>query len=419
MSIEPSVLSGFFIALLILLFCSQAFSLLFTKFGIPKVIGEICGGLVLGPTLLGHFCPDFYEKIFLQSGTFLSIVYWLGLMLLMFCSGFEIERKLQPEDAKVVMSLVVGTTVIPFICGWAVTSFFDLERLAGPESNLLSLRLIIAVGIAVTSIPVISKIFFDLGIIKTDFARIVLATATVHDIILWVFVSIATGLVSSTDLDPFKITTHVLISVAFFGIALGVIPKIIKVLKKLKVRIIPVNYELSFIILTLLLFTTVATFLDVNLVFGAFLAGIVVNFIGNPKFDEAKLHIKKFSFSFFIPIYFATVGIKLDLIHHFDMRFFAAFFLFAILVQTAAVLMTARMLRYNWLSSWNLAVALNDRGGPCIVLATLAYDLGIISETLFVSLILLAIITSLTAGSWLQFVLKKNWPLLEHSPLKL
>ena len=90
------------------------------------------------------------------------------------------------------------------------------------------------------------------------------------------------------------------------------------------------------------------------------------------------------------------------------------FLLFAFVVQTIAVLATTRFLNYNWLSSFNLAVALNDRGGPCIVLATLALESGIISENFFVTLILLAIVTSLSAGMWLEYVLKKGWPLLQE-----
>jgi Kef-type K+ transport system membrane component KefB len=164
----------------------------------------------------------------------------------------------------------------------------------------------------------------------------------------------------------------------------------------------------------LLIFAAIASFLEVNLVFGAFLAGIVVNYVKSPRFEDSKLHIKSFSMAFFIPIYFAIVGIKLDLIHHFDWVFFSIFIVFAIIVQTIAVLLTARFLKYDWLSSFNLAVVLNDRGGPCIVLATLAFDLGIISENFFVTLVLLAVVTSLTAGSWLKYVLSKGWPLLKE-----
>lgn len=413
-TIETITLTKFFIALLLLVLSAHVFGYVFSRLKMPRVVGEIVGGLVFGPTFFGYFAPEFYKNIFLNQGELLAVIYWLGLILLMFSSGFEIERKFDKRDKKTILALVIGTTLIPLFFGWISTYFFDLEKLIGPANNLLSLKLVITVALAITSIPVISKIFLDLGIIQTTFAKITLATATIHDIVLWIFISIATGLVSAKALSLADISTHTIISVLFFIVVLILVPKIIKLIEKRKLHVIPNGYETIIIVLVLLVFTVLASFLDVNLVFGAFLAGIVVNYIGSPRFQDSKQHIKSFSMALFIPLYFAIVGIKLDLIHHFDLWFFIIFLFFAILVQTIAVLLTARFLKYDWLSSFNLAVVLNDRGGPCIVLATLAFEIGIINENFFVTLVLLAIVTSLTAGAWLKYILSKKLPLLKE-----
>ena len=113
-----------------------------------------------------------------------------------------------------------------------------------------------------------------------------------------------------------------------------------------------------------------------------------------------------------MPIYFAIVGIKLDLIHNLDLMFFLMFSLFAFAVQGVGVFITTKLLGYDWKSSLNYAIVMNDRGGPCIVLATIALDFGIISENFFTTLVLLAIITSITAGSWLKYVINKKWKVL-------
>ena len=127
------------------------------------------------------------------------------------------------------------------------------------------------------------------------------------------------------------------------------------------------------------------------------------------------MHIKEFSFAFFIPVYFAIVGLKLDLLHSFDALFFLGFFAFAVLAQGIAVFLASKFLGYSRLSSFNLAVAMNARGGPGIVLATITYDIGIISENFFVSLVMLSIVTSLLAGSWIRYVLSKDWKLIDAS----
>lgn len=411
-SIGADSLTGFFIALLLLVLAAHIFGYLFSRLHMPRVVGEIFGGLLLGPTVFGFFAPDLYTKIFLEQGQLLAAIYNLGLVLLMFISGFSIQHTFNANDRKLVGALILGTTAIPFLFGWGATYLFDLQTLVGSAGNLLSLKLVIAVAIAITSIPVIAKIFHDLGILSTPFAKITLATATMHDIVLWVFISIATGLVASKTLSLMDISSHVLISILFFVAALVVAPFIIRIAEKFKIRPIPADHETIFITLVLLAFIAAASFLEVNLVFGAFLAGVVVAYLRTPRFEESRNHIKDFAMAFFVPAYFAIVGIKLDLIHHLDLAFFISFTLFAIAVQTFAVLLTVRLLKYDWLSSINLAAALNNRGGPCIVLATLTFDMGIISENFFVTLILLAIFTSLTAGMWLRYVLSKGWPLL-------
>ena len=145
------------------------------------------------------------------------------------------------------------------------------------------------------------------------------------------------------------------------------------------------------------------------------LAGVVVGETANEKITSVKIHIREIGLGFFIPIYFAVVGLKLDLIHHFDLTFFAAFLLFAVAVKTLGTMMAALAARQHWLSSWNLAVAMNARGGPGIVLATVAFDLGIINDNFFAVLVVVAIVTSLAAGYWLRLVVAKGWELLGSS----
>ncbi len=110
----------------------------------------------------------------------------------------------------------------------------------------------------------------------------------------------------------------------------------------------------------------------------------------------------------FVPIYFAGIGFNLDLIDHFDPGFFLLFLLFATVFKMLGIVLSARLVGESWLSSVNLGAAMNTRGGPGIVLATL----GIISENLFTVLVMVAIITSLMAGYWFKFVLNKRWELL-------
>jgi len=418
-TISDFELTRVFFAIVLLLASAHSFGYFFQRLlRIPKVIGEIVGGLVLGPTILGFFIPSAYRWIFhafASEGQVIATIYWVGLVLLMFISGFEIQKSLGKEDKKLIIAILIGATVIPLLIGWFTPNFYDFSPYLGEKGNMLSLTIIIAIAIAVTSIPVISKIFIDLGIINTRFAKIVLATATIEDVILWVALAVATGLAGGEVLSVYGILSKVLITFSFFIFALLIFPRLFEFINRLRFNLLMKSSATGYVLLVCFLFAAIASILSVNIIFGAFLAGIVVGMTSNEKINHVKVHIKEVGLGFFIPIYFAVVGLKLDLIHHFNTWFFLTFLLFAVIVKTLGTVIAARLARQDWLSSINLGVAMNTRGGPGIVLAAVAFDLGIINETFFAVLVAIAIVTSLMAGYWLRFVLSKGWNLLGNS----
>jgi Kef-type K+ transport system membrane component KefB len=138
-------------------------------------------------------------------------------------------------------------------------------------------------------------------------------------------------------------------------------------------------------------------------IFGALVAGIAVG--ATEEFSPAAARsIEGFASAFFIPVYFALVGLQLDLVHGFSVAFFLVFLLLACAVKAGSVYLGARLAGETSGSSLNLAVALNARGGPGIVVASVAYTAGIIDQPFYAVLVLLAIVTSLLAGSWLARV---------------
>ena len=138
--------------------------------------------------------------------------------------------------------------------------------------------------------------------------------------------------------------------------------------------------------------------------YGAFVAGIAVASADESLVVRERDALADVSFAFFIPIYFAIVGIKLDLIHHFDAPFFLGFLVFACVAKAASVYAGELLAHEERSTAASLAIAMNARGGPGIVLATTALGAGIINETFFVSLVMLSVVTSLIAGAWLERV---------------
>jgi Kef-type K+ transport system membrane component KefB len=264
---------------------------------------------------------------------------------------------------------------------------------------------------------VISRIMHDLGILDTTFARVVLGVAVLEDLVLYVVLAIAIGYAGAQAGSLFGLPAaldiaggsnadmayHVLATIAFLAVALVVGPPLYRWIGGLKVNLIqrasPIGHQLTF----MLLMTIAALGLGIEAFFGALVAGIVVGSTEQEP-SEATQAVTSFALAFFIPIYFAMIGLGLDLVHGFSVVFFVAFLLAACVIKSISVFAGARAAGETSGSSVNLAVAMNARGGPGIVVASTAYAAGIIGQPFYAVLVLLAIITSLAAGAWLDRV---------------
>ncbi len=399
-------------SLLLLVGLAQLLGYLFVRLRQPKVIGEILAGVVLGPALFGRLPYMAGLMKSADQGHILTFVYWLGLLLLMFLSGAETRELFSREERREVGWLAIVGTGVPFVLGLTFGSWLIRPALAGPHGNRISLIIILAVGVAVTSVPVVSKIFADLKILHTRFARLVLGVAVLEDIVLWLALAVATSFAGTTVLNRRQMSLHLAVTVGFFVLGLTLLPRAIKRFNKARVNVLARHSPVAYAIAVLLGYCVVAGALDVSLVFAAFLAGFAVVHKKRRLFADALDAIGKVSFAFFIPLYFAIVGLKLDLVRGLSLPMIAAFILGSCIVKILSVSLAGRLAGFRGLDLINLAVTTNARGGPGIVLASVAYDAGIISPKFYTTLVLAAILTSQVAGTWLDYVLRKGWPLL-------
>ena len=407
-----SDLSSVLFIVLLLVGLAQLFGYLFVKLRQPKVIGEILAGIVLGPAFIGRM--PFVQRLLetANHGSVLTFVYWLGLLLLMFLSGAETRQLFSRAERREVGWLTIVGTGVPFLLALALGPWLIRPTLAGPHGNRISLIIVLAVGVAVTSIPVVSKIFADLNILHTRFARLVLGVAVLEDIVLWLALAVATAIAGGTALDTRQMSLHLITTVVFFAAGLTIMPKVIKRINRSRFNVLARQSPIGYAIAVLLGYCVVAGALDVSLVFAAFLAGFAVVHKRRRLFSEALDAIGKVSFAFFIPVYFAIVGLKLDLIRGLSLRMVAVFLVGSCAVKVLSVSLAGRFAGFRGLDLINLAITTNARGGPGIVLASVAFDAGIISPKFYTTLVLAAILTSLVAGAWLDYVLRKGWPLL-------
>lgn len=422
----------------VVILAAHALGFLFAKLRQPAVIGEIVAGLLLGPTLLGLVAPQIKAGLFPATGptpVALGTLGQFGLLLLMFVTGGEMQLRPGQRERRTVGLIAVAGLVLPFVCAALFVQVLDHRDFSGPSGSPITFTLIFGIAVAVTSIPVISRIMLDLGMLHTPFARIVLSVAAVEDVVLYVVLAVVLSLAHKSPTDDYglwaligadsttlSVTYHVLVTLIFFGFFLTSGHRVFRWLLSSRINVVarrsPVAARLAWMLGAVLL----CTILGINPIFGALLAGLALR-RGEPPHTDAAAGttrstgaelstphsswqawdtIRQFSLAFFIPIYFFTVGLKLDLIHNFAALFFLCFFVLSCGLKASSIWCGAKLAGQPSGRAWDLAVALNARGGPGIVLATVTFQAGIINDSFFTSIVLLSVVTSQLAGFWLD-----------------
>lgn len=419
----------FTLTLAALLIAAHGFGYLSERLGQPRLAGEIFAGILLGPFLLKEFVPGAFEHLFEfspKADTALGFVYQLGLILLMFCSGSAARRILAKENRRQTYTLIGVADVANFtiVLSLGFAGLLPLAALTGTAGQEMSTLLVLAIAVAVTSIPVISRIFWDLRIMHTRFVSLILGSAVLEDIALWTVLALATALAKSATLANDQLvgplTEHVAATLAFVLFSLTLLPRLLKRLSRARWNILYSASPVGYVIIVLFATCAAAAFLEVNLQFAALLAGYAI--VGGVEGGERERFagpldsIAGVAFGVFIPIYFALIGYRLVFGHEFSFAILIGFFVASTMISIVTSGIAAHLAGFRKLDTLNIALTTNARGGPGIVLASVAYDIGIINGAFFTALVLTAVFTSQIAGTWLRFVLANNWPLLSTNP---
>ncbi|WVT75564.1 cation:proton antiporter (plasmid) [Sinorhizobium chiapasense] len=404
---SDSETARFFLSLVLLLIGALGGGHLFERLKMPRVIGEIAGGIVLGPSVLGTISPEAHEWLFAAfpaQSALLTAFYWFGLVLLMFTAGFKVQAEGGGAAGRIVVALVVGALMIPFVLGYASASLFADTQLGDP----FAFKLVMGIAAAVTSIPVISRIFLDLGLMGTPFARNVIGAATIQDLILWTILAVATAVQHGEAASAAGIGRVVAITLGFVLASLFFAPAVVRALRRWMIGKFSEAPFTGYTMLLCLIFVAGASLLNVNIVFAALVAGLVMARFPSRHLAPVKQHIADIAIWFFVPIYFALVGQRLNLAHEFDAGLTVLFIGMSTTIKLVSCTLAARAADCDWARALDYGVSMNTRGGPGIVLASVAYAAGIIDGRMFTALVLASILTSFATGLWLRWRLVRN-----------
>lgn len=400
-----------FLQIAIILIVAIILGQIIKKMGQPVIVGELLAGILLGPSILKYISPILFDKIFpnnTAASSELNFFIQFGMILFMFVSGLKINKTLISNRKRVVFLTSLFGMIIPLLLGISTVLFIP-SILNGPAEKNTSIIYAFFIGIAlsISALPIIIRTLDDLNLSESEIGTIIIGSATIDDIVGWTMfaclinASMSKGSVVSISLSIIKTFIFILV---LFTAGVRVCRFVFYFINR---YIQNSTIHISIIIIMLMLVSTIAESIGIHPFFAAFLLGITLkNDIDNSiTLSNAKKIIGAIATSIFTPLYFTSLGMKVNLIKDFNLLLVLIVLLIAFLGKIAGASIGAFIGGVGWKEAFVIGISMNSRGAVEIIIASAAVELNIIGQQMYVALIVMAVFTSLVSGS----VLKKYY----------
>ncbi|HEX4812336.1 MAG TPA: cation:proton antiporter [Nonomuraea sp.] len=396
-----------------LLLTAVALGRLAVRWRMPAVVGELCAGVILGPSVLHHAAPDLATWLLPRDAEqvhLLDAVGQVGVLLLVGITGSHLDLGLVRRRGATAAKVSLFGLVVPFALGVGAALLPTPLSSGSPDRTVFALFL--GVAMCVSAIPVIAKTLFDMNLLHRDIGQLTLVAGMVDDVFGWVMLSIV-SVMATTGLH----THNVLLSVAYVLAVLAFAVLVGRPVVALVYRRVRVPSTVAAVTVTLILLAAAGTHaLGLEAVFGAFVMGILIGAWGKP--DPGGIApLRTVVLAVLAPVFFATAGLRMDLTALARPEILgAALLVLAVAVagKFAGAYAGARLSR---LSSWEalaLGAGMNARGVIEVIVAMVGLRLGVLGPETYTIIILVAVATSLMAPPILRLAMSRIAPTAEE-----
>jgi Kef-type K+ transport system membrane component KefB len=384
---------------------------LLRRLGQPGVIGEIVAGLLLGPSLFGHFFPDAATFLFgAKPSAPIVVISQIGLVLLMFQIGMEFEfaHLARPRNRNATIGIAAASISIPFALGFIIGQV--TQPILAPQIDALTYSLFLGVGLAITAVPILGRILREFDLTRQEIGVVAISAAAINDVTGWVLLAgisaYAEGRFSAANISWQVACIVALGAVSWFVLR----PLVDRLLKANPARDgeLPANLMMAVICLTFLM-GICTYFLGIFTIFGGFLAGLL--FHHDKAFVEAwRRQVGRFVLVFFLPVFFTFTGLRtnvLGLSSASDWMWFAVVLAASIGGKIIPVYIAGRITGFDHRESTILGSLMNTRALMELIVLNIGYDMGFIPQKVFTMLVIMAVTTTVMTGPLLRVLLPR------------
>ena len=396
------------LALTVITITARIVGALFARLNQPAVIGEVVGGIMLGPSLLGRIAPEAAAFVLPQDAApILNVIAQLGVILYMFLVGLELDLAVLKTRARATIAISNAGIIVPFALGVALAWPIG-EAYAPTGVSFLPFALFMGVSMSITAFPVLARILSDHKLQRTPMGVMALTCAAIGDATAWCLLAFVVGVTEAT-------TGGAVMTIVFTAVYVALM---LTVGRALMNRIVPrldaaieVGQQSLAIVLVAVLLSAVATeFIGVHAIFGAFLLGAII-----PHRSATAHHVREKIEDvvrvLLLPAFFAFTGLRtqIGLVQGLDDWLMC---LLIIAIATAGkfggATLAARIAGLDWRDSAALGILMNTRGLVELIVLNIGLDLGVLTPRLFTMLVIMALVTTMMTSPILMALLRKR-----------
>ncbi|HKP97958.1 MAG TPA: cation:proton antiporter, partial [Fibrobacteria bacterium] len=362
-------------------------------------------GILLGPSLLGHFLPGVEGLLFPPAGLAnLNLLSQVGIILFMFSVGMEIDLSALRKHAKVALFVSNAGIILPFLLGTGA-AYFLYSGFAPAGVEFPAFALFMGIAMSITAFPVLARIIKERGLESTHLGMTAMASAAVDDVTAWILLAVVISVARAQS--ALSALPTAALAAAFTLAMLGVArPLAGSWAARAGDLSHPGRGVASLVLIGVFLSSLATEAIGIHALFGAFLAGAVMPAVG-PFRVFLRDRLEYSASLFLLPVFFASTGLRtrMDVMDRAgDWAICAALLAIAVAGKLGGVSLAARLTGTDWRNAFALGALMNTRGLMELIVLNVGLDLGILSPRIFTMMVLVALATTAMTGPMLTWL---------------
>ncbi|KOS05683.1 transporter [Flavobacterium akiainvivens] len=393
------------VQIITIIFVARFFGWICRKIGQPSVIGEMIAGIVLGPSLVGTYFPE-YSALLFPSESLGNLKYFsqLGLILFMFVVGMELDLSVLKNKAKDAVIISHASIIIPFTLGLTL-AYFIYDQFAPADVAFSSFGLFMGIAMSITAFPVLARIVQERGLHRTRIGAMVITCAAADDVTAWCILAAVIAIVKA---GSFVSALYIIgLSVVYVFLMLWVVKPFLKRIGDLYSHKENVSKPVvAIFFLTLLISSYTTEIIGIHALFGAFMAGAIMP--ENMRFRAIFIEkVEDVSQVILLPLFFVFTGLKTQiglLNDPYMWKVCGLIILVAVVGKFLGSALTAKFVGQNWRDSLTIGALMNTRGLMELIVLNIGLELGVLSVEIFSMMVIMALATTFMTGPALDLI---------------